>query len=358
MEKIINNSIIFVLAYFVIFVVAQLSTILPAFSHNIPVIVYSTHLDFNTLTSAASNEILKSADNIIKIFGSAIVILALLIFLSIILLLKWKSKKIFIQKLLFWITICSFIRFCDSFICGHLFSLWSFNLVTDFIGLTFPSNIGRAIFIIVIFIILCLGMYFFRELIPGILNPTFDNFKKEVKNTVIYPSILGSILVLIAFSPITSRTGALEVTNCLITPLCIASLFRMGVAKKFSLTNRIKSNPKKERLSIPLIVIVLALAIPFRVIFDQGIKITPNTYDNYILENLLSFVVISSLSLLALYLLFAYFHHHRKQKEEKQEQIKADNAFKEMRDKNMFTFDNSKNMNKYNKAWQEFDQEK
>ena len=132
----------------------------------------------------------------------------------------------------------------------------------------------------------------------------------------------------------------------------------MGVAKKFSLTNRIKSNPKKERLSIPLIAIVLALAIPFRVIFDRGIKITPNTYDNYILENLLSFVVISSLSLLALYLLFAYFHHHRKQKEEKQEQIKADNAFKEMRDKNMFTFDNSKNMNKYNKAWQEFDQEK
>ena len=108
MEKIINNSISFVIAYIFVFAVVQISTILQAFSYDVPVIVYSSYLDFSTLTSAVSDEVWQSADNVINIFGSGIILLVLLFFLSIVLLVRWKSKKIWIQRILFWIIICSF----------------------------------------------------------------------------------------------------------------------------------------------------------------------------------------------------------------------------------------------------------
>ena len=72
MEKIINNSISFVIAYIFVFAVVQISTILQAFSYDVPVIVYSSYLDFSTLTSAVSDEVWQSADNVINIFGSGI----------------------------------------------------------------------------------------------------------------------------------------------------------------------------------------------------------------------------------------------------------------------------------------------
>jgi hypothetical protein len=346
MEKITNHSVIFVLAYLLVFAVAQISTILSAFSHEVPVIVYSSYLDFNSLTSAASDEVWQSKDNVINIFGSAIILLLLLMTISIILLLRWKTKKVWIQRLLFWVSICSFVRFCDSFICGHIFYLWSFNLVTDFIGLTFPSNIMRTIFVIFIVVLLGVGMYFLRELIVGILNPCKENLKKQLKTNVIYPSIIGSGIILLVFFPITNKAGITEVANILVTPLCLASLFRLGVAKKFAFinSNDIKEVKTKEKIFIPLIVVGLILILSLRLVFDEGVKITPNVYDNYFLNNLLSFVVVGLLTLLALYLVIAYYHHHKKQKQEEEEELKAYKSFEQMKDYNMFDYNKSKNL--------------
>ncbi len=357
MEKITNHSVIFVLAYLLVFAVAQISTILSAFSHEVPVIVYSSYLDFNSLTSAASDEVWQSKDNVINIFGSAIILLLLLMTISIILLLRWKTKKVWIQRLLFWVSICSFVRFCDSFICGHIFYLWSFNLVTDFIGLTYPSNIMRTIFVIFIVVLLGVGMYFLRELIVGILNPCKENLKKQVKTNVIYPSIIGSGIILLVFFPITDKAGITEVANILVTPLCLTSLFRLGVAKKFAFinSNDIKEVKTKEKIFIPLIVVGLILILSLRLVFDEGVKITPNVYDNYFLNNLLSFVVVGLLTLLALYLVIAYYHHHKKQKQEEEEELKAYKSFEQMKDYNMFDYNKSKNLDKYNKAWEEID---
>ncbi len=360
MEKIINNSISFVIAYIFVFAVVQISTILPAFSHNVPIIIYSSYLDFNTLTSAASDEVWQSVDNIVNIFGSGIVILALLFFISIALLLRWKSRKVWLQRLLFWIIICSFIRFCSGFICGHIFYLWGFNLVTDFIGLTYPSNIMKVIFVIIMFLILGFGMYFLREIVVGIIDPCKENFKTQVRTNVIYPSIIGSVLILIAFFPLTTRASITEVVNSVITPLLIASLFRMGVAKKFSFIDMqtIKEHKTKEKLNLVSIIICVVLILSLRIVFDKGVKLTPNTYDNYILDNLLSFVVVGILFLLLLYLIFAYFHHHKQQLQEEERQIQKNKAFEQMRDYDMFDFNKSKNLNKYNDAWNQVDKEK
>ena len=360
MEKIINNSFYFVIAYLFVFAVVQISTILPAFSLNVPIIIYSSYLDFNTLTSAASDEVWKSVDNIVNIFGSGIILLVLLMFISIVLLLRWKSKKVWIQRLLFWVIICSFIRFCNGFICGHIFYLWGFNLVTDFIGLTFPSNIMKVVFVIIMFVILGLGMYFLREIIVGIIDPCRENIKKEIKVKVIYPSIIGGILILIIFFPITQKDAAIEIVNSIITPLLIASLFRMGVTKKFSFIDQanVQKKQTKEKLNIILILICFVMVLSLRLIFDKGVKLTPNSYDNYILDNLLSFVVVILLLLLFLYLLFAYYHHHKKQKQEEQEQIQDYKSFEQMKDHNMFDFNKSKNLDKYNNAWNEIEKEK
>ena len=360
MEKIVNNVIIFILAYLLVFFVVQISTILPAFSHDVPVIVYSSYLDFNALTSANSDEVWKSADNVINIFGSAIILLVLLFFISVVLLLRWKSKRIWIQRLLFWVIICSFIRFFNGFVCGHLFTLWSFNLVTDFIGLTFPSKIAKVFFVIVMIILLGFGMYFLREIIVGIINPLLEDVKKQLKNNVIYPSIIGSLLVFLILFPISHKSATIETVNIIITPLLLASLFRLGVAKKFSFIDKsaIEIEEKKEHLFIPLLILTALLSVSLRVVFDKGVKITPNNYDNYILDNLLAFVVISLLLILFLYLLFAYFHHHKKQKQETQEQINTEKAYQEMRDYHMFDFSKSRNLHKCNRGWDEMDNEK
>lgn len=360
MEKIINNSISFVIAYIFVFAVVQISTILQAFSYDVPVIVYSSYLDFSTLTSAVSDEVWQSADNVINIFGSGIILLTLLFFLSIVLLVRWKSKKIWIQRILFWIIICSFIRFCDSFICGHIFYLWGFNLVTDFIGLTYPSDVMKVIFVIIMFIILGFGMYFLREIIVGIINPCQENLKKQVKTNIINPSIIGSLIILIIFFPITNKAAIVEVTNIVVTPLLIASVFRMGVAKKFSFIDLklIKNKERKEKINIALLISCVIVPLLLRIVFDKGIKVTPNNYENYILDNLLYFIVIGLGLLLGIYLLIAYYHHHKHQQEEKDEAIQNYKSFEEMKDYNMFDFGKSKNLDKYNKAWSEWDKEK
>lgn len=359
MEKIINNIISFVLAYLLTFFVAQISTVLPAFSHNVPVIVYSSYLDFNTLTSATSDEVWQSADNVINIFGSGIIILFLVIFISIVLLLKWKSKKVWIQRLLFWIVICSFMRFCDSFIFGHIFNLWSFNLVTDFLGLTFPSKVAKTIFIIVMIIILCFGTYFLRELIVAIVNPCKEDIKTQVKNNIIYPSIIGSVIVFIILFPVTHKFATIEIANILITPPLLASLFRMGVAKKFSFIDKkaITIEEKKEKIYIPLIAIVILLSTSLRVVFDKGIKITPNTYDNYILNNLLIFVVIIILLILTIYLLIAYFHHHKQRKQEAEDQIQENKSYDELKGHHIFGERQHRSLNKCNRGWDEIEDE-
>ena len=69
------------------------------------------------------------------------------------------------------------------------------------------------------------------------------------------------------------------------------------------------------------------MVLSLRLIFDKGVKLTPNSYDNYILDNLLSFVVVILLLLLFLYLLFAYYHHHKKQKQEEQELLQDYKSF-------------------------------
>lgn len=360
MEKVINNAISFVFAYLFVFAVAQISTILPAFSHEVPVIVYSSYLDFNTLTSANSDEVWKSVDNVIIIFGSAILLLCLLMFVSMVLLLKWRSKRIWIQKLLFWIIICSFIRFCNGFICGHIFNLWGFNLVTDFIGLTFPSNIMKLVFVIIIFMLLLVGMYFFRQIVEGIINPYSNNLKKELKDNVLYPVVIGSLLIFFIFFPLTKKDSIIEVFNIFITPLTICTLFKMGVMKRYTFEGaiNIESIQTKEKINIALLTIVALISITIRVIFDKGVKITPNTYDNYILDNLLSVVVIASSFILIAYLFFAQIHHRRKQKEEREELENLQKQIEEMKDHNIFNYNSSTNLDKYHKAWQEMDENK
>lgn len=358
MEKITNNSIAFIIAYLLVFAVVQISTILSAFSHEVPVIIYSSFLDFNSLTSAASDEVWKSVNNVISIFGSAIVILILLLFISLILLLKWRTRRMWIQRILFWTAIHSFIRLCTSFICGHIFYLWGFNLVTDFIGLTFPSQVMKSIFVFLISVLLLIGIYFFRQAIIGIINPFQGEIKEQLKNNLTYPAIIGSLALLLIFFPITNKAGITEVANTLLTPILIITLMRQGVQKKFTYLNpkHIQHHTNKEKLQLPLLIITLVLSITLRLVFDKGIKITPNTYDNYILDNLLSVVVISSLSILSIYLVIAYYHHHKKQQIQLQKEIDTYKSYQELKDHTIFNYDKSPNLDKYNKAWEEAEQ--
>lgn len=359
MEKITNNIVTFVLAYLFVFAVVQISTVLPAFSHQVPVIIYPSYIDFNTLTSAASDEVWKSENNVISIFGSAIIILVFLFLISIILLVKWRSQKICIQRILFWIAIHSFIRLCMSFICGHVFYLWGFNLVTDFIGLTFPSQIMKAIFVFLMGVLLLVGIYFLRQIADGVINPYQEDLKQQISQNIVYPALMGSLCLLVIFFPITEKAGIIEVFNTFLTPILLITLFRMGVQKKFS---RINVLPKqipiaKEKFQFPLLFLTLILSLALRIVFERGLKITPNSYDNYILENLLSVVVIGCSLILVVYLIIAYYHHHKFQKKQLQEEIAIYKSYEKLKDSKMFIYDKSSNLDKYNRAWQEIEDE-
>ena len=140
----VNNTVLFVLAYLGVFYLFQIFTIIPAFSIGVKMMIYNSEIDFNAVNTAASDaDLWTSADNVINIFGTPVMMTIVVVLSAFLFLIKWDSERLNMRRLLFWIILCGIVRINGNYIFGHMFNLWNCNLVTDFLKITYPSIVIR-----------------------------------------------------------------------------------------------------------------------------------------------------------------------------------------------------------------------
>lgn len=312
---IINNLVLFLVSYLLIFYVAQLAMGFSAFTHGVPIRIYTSLIDFNSVSTAATDSIWTSADNVIEVFGMPIMALSLLGLISILLLTKWKTDKLQIRRFLFWLFICSFVRLGSNFVTGHLFHLWNINLVTDFMGITYPSFLMKYLFVFVILILVFAGFYWSASLLKYIVNPYSGNFKKDLAASVIIPVTLGAILLNLYFLPYNPMFTWTEVFS---TVFCLIGLVFISVPtvlKRYKFVVEHESELIDDRkLNVGLLVIGSLSMIAIKFFFDKGVLILTSPYRNYFVENL---IFIACGVILLLFVLWLYFEYRIKKKRER-----------------------------------------
>ncbi|MEE0937085.1 MAG: DUF2304 domain-containing protein [Bacteroidales bacterium] len=312
-NSIINNTVLFVMSYLMVFYVVQISTFLSAFTHGVPMVLYTHEIDFSHVNSAASGDVWTSADNVIAIFGMAIIAVIILSITAVLLLTRWQTDKLQIKRFLFWIFICSFVRLSSNFIVGHISHLWNINLVTDFMGITYPGNLGKTIFIIVLILLTAAGFYWSSSLIKYILNPYAGRLKDSVKTDILVPAIIGIVIVNLFFIPFKPAFTWMEVLAAVMLLGGMIGIMFPVVLKRYRFVEESEESEliDDERINQPLLLIVLGVMIVVKVIFDGGLFCDVSPYRNYFLEN----VILLSLGLIIIgFLIYLYISYKKKEK--------------------------------------------
>lgn len=312
-KSIINNTVLFVMSYLVVFYVVQISTFLSAFTHGVPMVLYTHEIDFSHVNSAASDEVWTSADNVIAIFGMAIIAVFILGIMAVLLLTRWKTDKLQIKRFLLWIFICSFVRLSSNFIVGHISHLWNINLVTDFMGITYPSNLGKTIFVIVLILLTAAGFYWSSSLIKYILNPYSGRLKESVITDILVPAVFGIVIVNLFFMPFKPAFTWLEVAAAVMILGGMIAIMLPVVLKRYRFVEESEESEliDDERIKMRLLLILLIAMIGIKVIFDNGLFCQVSPYRNYFLEK----VILFCLGIVfAGFLLYLYLSHRKKKK--------------------------------------------
>ena len=315
-KRIANNTLLFVLAYLLVFYAVQAVTVFGAFTHGVSVKIYTSCIDFDSLNTAASQDVWASPDNVISVFGMPIMAIVLLATIATLLLSKWKSRHIQINRFLWWIVICSFVRIGSNFISGHLFHLWNINLVTDFLGITFPSQAGKYLFLAFVVILIIVGFYCSASLTKHITNPFGGRISDEITSNLLIPGILGCVVLNLFFIPYKPVFSYTEVfcTGILLVGIVSISVI---VPKRYSFVEK-SDKPMNDdpRVNPVILIVVLTMLVVIKIVLDNGLLLQTSPYRNYFLENMLMVVGISILVVFAAYLVF--YWKRRKQQEAKQ----------------------------------------
>lgn len=308
----VNNTVLFVLAWVGVFWVAQFFTILPAFSLGVKMKIYNSFIDFNSVNTASGDkDMWGSSDHIYNIFLTPFIFTSILAIIALIFLIKWNSDRLHIRRFLFWIIICVIIRVNGNFIFGHLFDLWSWNLVTDFMEITYPSMALRFIFIALSFL---LTAYFFiamsRE-IKKLFNPYIRERFDNLASNVFFPTLFGSIFLIIWNLPVLPRNEIL----CLFLLMIMIVFF---MCYPFMKTYRgIEQNKIEERNierinSIPLI--ILGVLFVVNVFFMKGRLLESSSYRHFFIENTIMIFIIVILVLIFTIAVRTYIRRKKKEK--------------------------------------------
>lgn len=314
---IINNTLLFVSAYFIAFFILQAGIAITAFAYGVPMIIYTSTIDFDAVNTAVSADIWASEDNVIVIFGSSIVALVLLLTVSLLLLTQWRTDKTQIQRFLFWIFVCSFARIGGNFITGHLFHLWNINLVTDFMGITYPHKFGLLLFLILVLLSLIVCFWWSSFLVKYLINPFTGRIKEDLKTNILIPAICGSIIVNLFFIPNRPRFVWTEVINTAIILAGLLLILKPSLIKRYSFVetqNEDKAPLNEEKLNKSLLFILPTCLIAIKLFFDQGMHFLLSPYRHYFFENVV--FIISGL-IIILFLLYLYLSYKSKQKKQK-----------------------------------------
>lgn len=311
-NSIFNNTLLFILAYVVALYVMQLGTAMAAFILGIPMILHATYIDFDTLNTSASDEIWASSDNVVNVFGAPLFALVILIMISGLLISVWRTNRLNIQRFLFWLIVCSFVRMGGNFIAGHIFRLWNVNLVTDFLGITYPSQLGKFVFIVLMLVALFVCFRIVALLVKYVINTFGGRLKEDYICDMLLPCFIGGVVVLAFALPPSTPAFWTEIIGVLCLWLGMSFVEMPKVLKRYKF---VEQNPdkevEKEKLNIVLLVVVLVGLTALRVVLASGIELRSSAYRHYILENVL---MISSALVLLFFVVYLYFSYKRRKR--------------------------------------------
>jgi hypothetical protein len=344
----VNNTVLFVLAYLGVFYLFQIFTIIPAFSIGVKMMIYNSEIDFNAVNTAASDaDLWTSADNVINIFGTPVMMTIVVVLSAFLFLIKWDSERLNMRRLLFWIILCGVVRINGNYIFGHMFNLWNCNLVTDFLKITYPSIVLRWIFIILAFAIIFTVFRAMSVPIKKLFNPFAANRVNNLLSNIFFPVLFGSIFLVLWFIPRETKNESYSLILFLFATsfsLCRPFLKRYrGIAEEIEATDDEQVN------KVPII--ILACLLPLKIFLDRGFFLETSPYRSFFIENTMTILIILVVSLTLLISIRVYKKRQRaaelKYLKEKEEIDKISSKL----DDNQWGFHVPKDMDKYKKNW-------
>lgn len=358
---VVNSTVLFLLAWFSAFWIFQFFTIVPAFSIGAKMLVYTSEIDFNSVNTASSDaQIWSDADNIMNIFGTPVIMLTILIIVAIIFLCKWNTDRLNVRRYLFWLIVCSSVRICGNYIAGSLFgnsfSIWQWNLVTDFLYIT-TSAFLKYTFVVLMLGILYIPFRFMSNQIKLLFNPYFANRINNLISSIFFPMLIGSVFII--FYNIT-RVSVCEIT-CVVLMFLFTSfvMCKRFVVKYRGIAEEIEEEDAERINIIPIIILVLLVLLKVYVdIMRKGIFISSSLYKRFLLENIILISV--ALGLLVVLIVAVRVYRIRRKKSEfvflksyiEQKDFVEQGLAEETYEKFGVKAQN-KNMDKYLKGWVE-----
>lgn len=358
---VVNSTVLFLLAWFSAFWIFQFFTIVPAFSIGAKMLVYTSEIDFNSVNTASSDaQIWSDADNIMNIFGTPVIMLTILIIVAIIFLCKWNTDRLNVRRYLFWLIVCSSVRICGNYIAGSLFgnsfSIWQWNLVTDFLYIT-TSAFLKYTFVVLMLGILYIPFRFMSNQIKLLFNPYFANRINNLISSIFFPMLIGSVFII--FYNIT-RVSVCEIT-CVVLMFLFTSfvMCKRFVVKYRGIAEEIEEEDAERINIIPIIILVLLVLLKVYVdIMRKGIFISSSLYKRFLLENIILISV--ALGLIVVLIVAVRVYRIRRKKSEfvflksyiEQKDFVEQGLAEETYEKFGVKAQN-KNMDKYLKGWVE-----
>jgi len=195
-----NSTLMFVVAFWIMYFTSQLATILTAQFYSIQAVLYSytTYWPFYTYSASYSRL------NLIVIFGMGPVVCLVTAFLLFRLFSALSRKRLNLKMLIFWMVLHGMNMFFGAYVAG-VFTRTGFNYASAWIFNSDAFDIKEIIFMIISVIVLIItGLRATRQfisasLITGIIQPKIRFF--YIVAQVFLPWLLGNFLIYVINFP-------------------------------------------------------------------------------------------------------------------------------------------------------------
>ncbi len=360
----INNATIFVLAWFGGLWVFQFFTIVPAFSLGVRMVVHTTSIDFNSMNTASSDrQIWSDTDNIVNIFGTPAIMLSILSVIALVFLIKWDVNKLNVRRYFFWLVVCGSVRLAGNYISGALFgntfNIWQWNLVTDFLGLSY-SPFMKYLCVGIVLAILYVSFRIMSSQIKLLFTSYNPNKIDDLLSYVLYPMLLGCLFIIIYNIPNEPFCDLFCIILMVVYSVVVFSLFFFKgiiVEETEEQENQINESSGERINKIPIYIILALVVLKIFVdIIKGGVVIAPSLYRRFLFENVVLASVLIILIVVAVVLVRIYI----KKKKRRQRvflrayvetQATVEQSISEENNKNFGVKSKPKNMDKYLESW-------
>lgn len=309
----ISSTILFIVAFLFVLYISIGSTAFIAFTNNLTIPIEIDKIDFDRAVSS-DKAIWDSAENIFVVFSFAPITILLIGLLSLILTHHYHYKTIGV--FLFWTMFHCVIRFSGDFIFGQIYHLWGVNLVTDFMGLTYPSLFLKLFFIAITISATIFLCYLLVPFVRVFFDPFRNQTKEGVRINLFYPSLFGAGVLLLWFIPVFTLKEISVIGFSLIMILFLSN-FAIKRYRFVDYSDQYVINDRFNiRLNIVPIIILIFIFVSLKGFLTKGITITSSGFRRDQLDNIfyLSLLIILIVCVL-MFLAYVIYSYRKKKKE-------------------------------------------